>query len=264
MRISRTLAFAFVLAVSACVAAVPAVFATQCDGKDQASPLVISKDMPPQILIGKPYAYTVSVTNRSGCAVEDVSVIETLPKTFQLTAATPAAAKTTGQKLQWGLGTLNPGETRTIKIEGSATAVGSFAACTKVLHSQTVCGAPELGMPAILLEVIDTEDPVQVGGEEKFYVTVTNQGNADDTNIVVKMGFEQNFDYVSSSGPTKAVAESAKSIEFAPLASLAPGRKATWEVTAKALSEGDHRTSIKLTSDVLRRSVDETESTHVY
>ena len=119
-------------------------------------------------------------------------------------------------------------------------------------------------MPAILLEVVDTEDPIQVGGTEKFYVTVTNQGNAADSNIVVKMSFEKNFDYVSSSGPTVGTSEDVKSVTFAPLASLAPGQKATWEVVAKASEEGDHRTSVKLTSDVLSRSVDETESTHVY
>jgi hypothetical protein len=121
-----------------------------------------------------------------------------------------------------------------------------------------------LALPAILLEVIDTEDPVQVGGTEKFYVTVTNQGNADDENIAITVNFEENFDYVSSTGPTLGKAEDSKSVTFAPLASLAPGHKATWEVTAKALSEGDHRTSVKLTSDAIQRSVDETEATRIY
>ncbi|HPJ97629.1 MAG TPA: hypothetical protein PK022_09980, partial [Syntrophales bacterium] len=85
-----------------------------------------------------------------------------------------------------------------------------------------------------------------------------------DTNIVVKVSFEENFDYQSSKGPTAAVKEDAKSVEFAPLASLGAGQKATWEVIGVAKKEGDHRTSVKLTSDFLTRSVDETESTHVY
>ena len=133
-----------------------------------------------------------------------------------------------------------------------------------MFHSQTVCAAPELGLPAILLEVVDTEDPIQVDGIEKFYVVVTNQGNAPDESIVVKVAFEENLDYVSSSGPTQGVAEDKKSITFAPLASLAPKQKATWVVVAKAVKEGDHRTSVKLTSDAIQRSVDETEATRIY
>ena len=264
MKFSRIAVFALALAVVAALLLAPEVFAARCDGQNQASPLRVEKNMPPQIVIGKPYAYTVRVTNQSDCPVEDVSVIETLPATYAVSATSPQPSKVTGQIAQWDIGTLQPQESKVISIDGSAKAVGAFTSCTKVIHSQTICYRPELGMPAILLEVVDTEDPVQVGGVEKFYVTVTNQGNADDENIAVKMSFEENFDYVSSSGPTQAKVETAKAVEFAPLASLSAGKKAIWEVTAKSLKEGDHRTSVKLTSDAIQRSVDETEATRIY
>jgi len=264
MKFSRIAMVATAFAIIAALSLAPAVFAACCDGKGQGSPLRVEKNMPPQIVIGKPYNYTIRVSNQSECPMDDVSVIETLPKTYDLSKTSPEASSVTGQVVQWDLGTLKPKEAKEIKISGGAKAAGSFVSCTKAFHSQTICYGPKLGMPAILLEVVDTEDPVQVGGMEKFYVTVTNQGNAPDGNIVVKMDFEENFDYVSSSGPTQGKSESVKSVEFAPLASLAPGQKATWEVVAKSLSEGDHRTSVKLTSDAIQRSVDETEATRVY
>jgi len=265
MKFSKIASVALAFVTLTAISLAPAVFAsTCCDGKSGGSPLRVEKNMPPKIVIGKPYAYTIRVTNQSECIMNDVSVIETLPATYDLSTAVPEASKVTGRTAQWDFGSLKPKEAKEIKINGSAKSVGSFVSCTKAIHSQTLCQGPALAMPAILLEVVDTEDPVQVGGTEKFYVTVTNQGNADDENIVVTMNFEENFDYVSSNGPTKAKVEEAKSVEFAPLASLAPGRKATWEVTAKSLSEGDHRTSVKLTSDAIQRSVDETEATRVY
>jgi len=242
----------------------PAVFAACCDGKTKSSPLRIEKNMPPQIVIGKPYAYTIRVTNQSECLMNDVSVVETLPATYDLSTASPEASSVSGRVAQWDFGSLKAGESKTININGSAKSVGSFVSCTKVFHSQTLCFGPELAMPAILLEVVDTEDPVQVGGMEKFYVTVTNQGNAEDTNIVVKLDFEANFDYASSAGPTRAKSESAKSVEFSPLPTLGAGQKATWGIVVKALSEGDHRTAVKVTSDAIQRSVDETEATRVY
>ncbi len=264
MKFPRILLVTLILTAVAGLLMAPAVFAACCDGKSSGSPLRVEKKMPPTISVGKSYDYAIHVTNQSDCVMNDVSVAETLPATYSLSATSPEASKVTGQVVQWDIGSLKPGETRAIGLKGSAKAVGSFAACTKVFHSQTQCFTPVLTMPAILLEVVDTEDPVQVGGMEKFYVTVTNQGNAPDGNIVVKMDFEENFDYVSSAGPTQAKSEAAKSVEFAPLASLAPGNKATWEVTAKSLSEGDHRTSVKLTSDAIQRSVDETEATRIY
>ena len=69
---------------------------------------------------------------------------------------------------------------------------------------------------------------------------------------------------MTSSGPTQGKSEDIKSVEFAPLASLGAGQKATWEVTAKAASEGDHRTTIVMTSDAISRPVQETEATRIY
>ncbi|MBU9889256.1 MAG: DUF11 domain-containing protein [Candidatus Omnitrophica bacterium] len=254
----------FAVAVIAGMVSIPAAFAVCCDGKSKSSPILTEKNMPGQIVIGKPYGYSIRVTNQSDCLMDDVSVIETLPETYDMSAATPEASRVTGRVAQWDFGALKPGEAKVIQINGSARGVGSFVSCTKVVHSHNICFGPQLGMPAILLEVVDTEDPVQVGGMEKFYVTVTNQGNAEDSNVAVSVSFEDNFDYVSAAGPTRAQSETAKAVEFAPLPVLGPGQKATWEVTAKSLSEGDHRTSVKLTSDSIQRSVDETEATRIY
>lgn len=267
-KLASFLSWFFVVAITFVViggvSMVPPAFAACCDSKTKSAPLLVTKNMPQQIVIGKPYAYTIHVANQSECQMDDVSVVETLPATYELSTALPEPSKVTGKVAQWDFGSLKPKESKVIQINGDAKSVGSFLSCTKAFHSQTVCFKPDLGMPAILLEVVDTEDPVQVGGMEKFYVTVTNQGNAVDANIVVKVNFEDNFDYVSSSGPTPAKSESAKSVEFAPLSNLGAGQKVTWEISAKALSEGDHRTSVKVMSDAIQRSVDETEATRIY
>ena len=45
---------------------------------------------------------------------------------------------------------------------------------------------------------------------------------------------------------------------------MAPGEKATWTVTVKALKAGDVRFKTKMTSDQLGRPVEETEATNLY
>jgi len=120
------------------------------------------------------------------------------------------------------------------------------------------------GIPALLLEAIDVEDPIAVGGMETYHITVTNQGSAPDRNVVVEVNFEEEFDIASQKGPTSAKISKPKTVQFEPLASLAPGQKATWTVTAKAVKAGDHRTAIKLTSSEFDRPIEETESTRAY
>ena len=45
------------------------------------------------------------------------------------------------------------------------------------------CTTEVVGVPAILLEVVDVEDPVEVGKEAVYDIKVTNQGSAIGTNI---------------------------------------------------------------------------------
>jgi uncharacterized repeat protein (TIGR01451 family) len=57
-----------------------------------------------------------------------------------------------------------------------------------------------MGIAAILLEVVDVSDPIEVGKNETYVITVTNQGSAPDTDIVVKCKLEEGMQYVTSSG----------------------------------------------------------------
>ena len=119
------------------------------------------------------------------------------------------------------------------------------------------------GVPAILLEVIDISDPIEVGADETYVITVTNQGTADDNNIRIECTLPAEEDFVSAEGPTKFNAEG-KSVVFEPLSSLAPKAKVTYRVVVKGTSAKDVRFKTSLTSDMLTSPVEETESTHVY
>ena len=42
-----------------------------------------------------------------------------------------------------------------------------------------------VGVPALLLEVVDREDPVEVGGEICYEIRVLNQGSATSSNVQI-------------------------------------------------------------------------------
>jgi uncharacterized repeat protein (TIGR01451 family) len=118
------------------------------------------------------------------------------------------------------------------------------------------------GIPAILLEVIDVSDPIEVGKTETYVITVTNQGSAPDTNIRIVATLDDQ-EFVSSSGTTRGAAQ-ANQVVFEPVASLAPGKQATFQLVVRCLKAKDVRIKFSMTSDQLTSPVEETEATRVY
>ena len=159
--------------------------------------------------------------------------------TFQ--SATAGGAVNAG-RLAWNVGSLAAGATAKLcatfvmgqpgAIQVSATARG---ACAKEVSA--TCGSRFLGIPAVLLEVVDVEDPIEVGKPETYVVDVTNQGTAPATNVRLTFTTEDTQEFISGSGAT-AVSAAGRTITTAPLASLPPKGKATWKIVVKALKAG--------------------------
>jgi len=112
---------------------------------------------------------------------------------------------------------------------------------------------------AILLEVIDLADPIEVGSNETYEITVTNQGSDYSTNIRIACTLEDTMQYISSDGPTKGTCVG-KTVTFDSLIKAAT----TWKVVVKALRPGDVRFKVEMIEDCLRRPVEETEATNFY
>lgn len=230
--------------------------------------LKVGVEGPEKVLVGKNADYKVSVQNAGKTDVTGTAVTAAIPASMQFVSAS-SGGKVAGKSIAWEVGTLGVGKQiflsatlKAIKAGPSESVVAAKGKCCKEALGKTKTEVT--GIPAIRLEVTDTADPIQVGGTEKFLVVVTNQGSAPDKKIVVKVSFEEQFEYVSSTGPTQGKSEDVKMVEFAPLGSLEPGQKVTWEVKAKALSEGDHLVNVEMACDSIGRKVHETEATRVY
>jgi uncharacterized repeat protein (TIGR01451 family) len=114
-----------------------------------------------------------------------------------------------------------------------------------------------------LIEVVDVSDPIEIGQNEVYVITVTNQGSKAGTNIQVSCMLEEGMQYISSIGPTAGTITD-NALNFAPLPSLEPKARSTWRVTVKAIGAGDMRFKVIMNSDQLERPVEETEATMFY
>ncbi|HND53840.1 MAG TPA: DUF11 domain-containing protein, partial [Pirellulaceae bacterium] len=229
--------------------------------------LTLSLACPDKLFIGLKGDKTLTVKNTGDGPAKDCVVEDTLPAGITFVSADNGGTAANG-KVQWRLGTLEAGQSKTLKMTITSTTQGTvtntataMAYCADAATAS--CQTRFEGIPAILLEVVDENDPIRVGDNEVYTITVTNQGSATDTNIKLTCTVEAAQQLVSGGGATNGVI-SGSTITFAPLPKLDAKQHATFKVTVKALKAGDIRFTVALKSDQLTRSVDETEATNQY
>lgn len=229
--------------------------------------LSINKIGPEKLYIGRPVSYEIIVTNVSDVPAKDTVVEDTIPQGMTSVKAT-SGAKFTDSKLVWNIGTIAPNSSETLRISYTPTKPGTLIneATASAYCAEPVTASVRTvvtGIPAVMLEVVDLEDPVRIGNRASYMITVTNQGSAAATNIRVACVLENNVQYVSSSGATSSSVVG-DTVRFLPLGSLEPKDKAVWRVVVSAVRPGDVRFKVAMNCDELSRPVEETEATHLY
>jgi uncharacterized repeat protein (TIGR01451 family) len=229
--------------------------------------LTIACEAPDERFIGRPIDVCVKVAN-TGDAASAGSVVELpVPSGLTFQGAT-AGGRLADNKVVWDVGSLAPNASKEVCATFTAATSGTmqFAPSARGQCADPVksaCQTRIAGIPAILLEVIDTDDPVEVGKTTTYVIEVTNQGSAPATNVRLVCDLEDSQEYVSGSGDS-AVSAAGQRITMAPVASIAPKAKATWRVVVKATKVSNVRFKTSMTSDQLTRPVEETESTNQY
>ncbi|RMF83036.1 MAG: DUF11 domain-containing protein [Planctomycetota bacterium] len=227
--------------------------------------LELGKSGPDLRYLGRPATFELTVRNTGDAPARDTVIIDTLPSGLAFQSASDGGSHT-GGRVTWRLGTLAPNESRTVTVSARTTQIGRFSntAIAKAYCAEAGAESPleVKGVPAILLEVVDVEDPIEIGSNITYIITVTNQGSAVGTNIAITADLPSELQYVSADGTEATV--SGQRITFAPLPSLAPKAKATFRVVARGNAAGDLRFAVSMTSDQTTTPVSETESTRVY
>jgi len=229
--------------------------------------LRIVKTGPKRQYLGRPLAYEIMVSNEGDGPAKNIIIEETIPAGVGSIEAT-AGAKISGTKLVWELDTLAPNASRKVRVSYIPTTAGTLtnSATVTAYCAETVTASMSTsvaGIAAIHMEVIDLEDPIEVGSRTTYLITVTNQGSAPDTNIRIVCVLEDKIQYVSSAGATVG-SIMGNTVSFAPLHSLAPKARATWRVVVRGVRPGDVRFRVTMSSDQLARPVEQTEATHLY
>jgi uncharacterized repeat protein (TIGR01451 family) len=228
--------------------------------------LELTLNGPQQEFLDRPITYHVHVENAGDGPALDTQVAMQMPDNAQRITYSGGDIQNEGNTFL--LGRLNPGESRDFSITFNMGRPAEFATQAT---AQAFCAAAAqarintqiAGIPAIRLEVVDLQDPVQVGENTTYEVRVKNQGSAEDVNVQIQGELPPSMQFVDARGDTD-VQSQGQQLQFGKIDKLAPGDIVSWYIQAKANEAGKVTFKLQLTSDANQRAVSEQEPTTLY
>jgi uncharacterized repeat protein (TIGR01451 family) len=226
--------------------------------------LKIAKTGDAEHYINKRANYKITVTNTGDTALTGVVVTDTAPAPTAFVSA--SGATMSGNTATWNVGTLAPGASKTFDVVLTSRTAGRYCNAASVTSTQGLRDSAEActvwkGLSALLLELVDDPDPIQVGETTTYTVRVTNQGNADETNIKMRLIFPAEVDPASASGGGTI---SGKTVTFPTYQRLAPKQSFTYTVTGRGAKEGVGRVKAIRDAESQPGETTEEETTRVY
>jgi uncharacterized repeat protein (TIGR01451 family) len=238
------------------------------------APLAVLIKGPSKRYLGRPAVWDIDVANQGEVVLGNVIVNATLPPEVACLNAMPSSQAHKGPEgettLAWNLGSLSAGEHRQLQITSRCDKLSAHAIVEVIARAEP--GAHEArataslqiaGLPALRLDVVDTVDPVEIGGKTTYRITVTNHGTLAASNIQVAADLPASMSVLQVNGPVPGKTE-ARRVAFSTLATLPPGQSVSYlvEVQANEATEGVFRA--ELLSDQVKEPMVAEESTTIY
>lgn len=231
--------------------------------------LALRKAGPRARFIGREAEFDLEVQNPGTAPATNVQVLDRLPPGLEFVSASDNGAyDAETRSITWNLGTLNPGQREGISLKVVGKAEGdyvnqAFARADRNLEARAEAPIRIDGVAALMLEVVDLDDPVEVGNETVYEIHVINQGTTACTRVQIVATAPEGMVPRSGTGPSTARI-SGQQIIFEPVDKLAAHADATFRVRVLARTPGDWRFRVQMRSDHLQSPVLEEESTRIY
>jgi uncharacterized repeat protein (TIGR01451 family) len=215
--------------------------------------------------------YVFKVTNPGDATAANVQVTELLPPGFKFLSADQGGRHDFSTRtVSWFLGEIAPGQSREVQMDVLAVNPGEHQHKVVAQASRGLKAEAELltrveGLSAILLEVVDVEDPVEVNAETAYEVRVTNTGSKTETDIKLICTLPDEMELKAISAPQGLRYHmEGRDIVFDVLPRLAPRADAIYRVQVKCLAAGVVQFKTKLSSTNLTEPVHKDEATRIY
>jgi uncharacterized repeat protein (TIGR01451 family) len=230
--------------------------------------LGLAAKSPKTRFLHRPNEYAFTVTNKGAAEASEARLTAALPKGVSFVHASDAGQyDATKHEVVWAVGNVKPGETREITMTGVATELGDQE-CKALLSAngiqhEAAARTMVQGVAAMQMEVIETVDPLEVGGTTIYSIKLVNQGSAVQTGIELSCICPPELQPLDTRAPTKHRIEGQKVI-FEKVATLEPRDELVFKVKCKALKPGDARFKVEAVSDQQKKPLVKEEATRAF
>ncbi len=239
-------------------------------GEVKQSLIAVAIDGPEETFVLKPGRYTYTVTNSGETVLRNVAVVNDLPPDIRMVEAGGGIYSEGQRRIAWNIPSLRPGESRLFNARFFATRPGSttntIVAQTEGRDLSDKASTVTLWkpVPAVRIEIDDTRDPIQVGGQTTYEVRVSNQGEFQPVTADLKVTFTNNLQPVSFSGDGSQGGRITGQVVTFSQVPLEPGQDLRLQIIARGIEPGQGDAVLELQADFLSRPYVSEEPTNVF
>lgn len=219
---------------------------------------------------GQEIRYAIRVTSTGTTVARGVVVTDPIPLGTQVVSISEPGQRV-GSAVEWRLGDLAPGQSVEMGLALVADRGGVVVNCARVAAAgvamkESCAETRILEAAGMHLSCVDSDDPVEVGGETLYTIEVENQGRIATTRIAIEVALPPEAEFVSAQCPLAGATFDAANhrVIFEPLAEMGPKAMVAYQVRVRFVRGGSVVTAAFLSYAEFSRPVRDEEGTTVY
>lgn len=186
--------------------------------------------------------YSVIITNTGDATANEIVSAVALPPGVKYISGVEAVKLIEGG-MRWPVGTLEPGQTRTYKINCQLDTSGDLqlevgARGRGDLAASSACLTTVETIADLVLSVTDPKGPLPTGEEIPYEIKVQNRGSKSARDVSLVMQFSEGIEPKLATGLEYKIVPG--QVLFSPITQIEPGQELTFTVRAEAMKAGTH------------------------
>jgi uncharacterized repeat protein (TIGR01451 family) len=224
---------------------------------------------PQQQFLERKTAYRLVVANKGTSSARNIDLVATLPEAVKFVSTNQSGVyEPQTHTVHWALEELPAQESGEIELNVLPAQTGDHSIRFKGVGQNNLKEevAKQItigGLPALSFEVVGSSNLVELNKDIVYEIRVQNKGTKRAENVKVRMNLSDGLQFTRAEAPVRYQANGGI-VLFEGLPQLEPKGEKVFRVSAKCLTEGDHRISVQVVSDDLRSPITKEESTRVF
>ncbi len=231
--------------------------------------LLATIDGPGLRYLGRQGIFKLSIANDGAAATSNVQVMHKIPDGFEFISADKGVQYDKASRLMtWFVGRLEKDAASEIHVTLSAKKIGEHKHLIRATSEHGSLADAELiskveGISSLSVEVLDLDDPVELGTEAVYEVRVKNEGSAPAHDVGLACELASGVNYIAATGPAQHISENSN-VVFRTIPEIGPGKTAVYRVRVQSNVSGNTRFRARVTSESVDEPLTTDELTKFY